>query len=156
MAKDPITIEVIASAMRSLIAEMDAAIERTAMSCIIREQHDVAVGLLDADGRVLGGIAIGGQTLTKFAKSRTVRPGDAVLYNDPYLSEGEISHLGDLLVGVPIFFEEKLVAWAVAWGHQMDVGASAPSSMPSRADEVFVEGLQVPPVKLFRPGTAQR
>lgn len=47
MQTDSITIEVIANGLKSLIYEMDAAIERTAMSIIIREQHDFGMSLVD-------------------------------------------------------------------------------------------------------------
>ena len=34
----------------------------------------------------------------------------------------------------------------------MDLGAAAPASMPTRATEIFHEGIQIPPVKLFDRG----
>lgn len=152
MATDPITIEVIANALKSLIYEMDAAIERTAMSIIIREQHDFGMSLVDDRGWVVAGTTFAGQTLARYAEQVPIAPGDVVMFNDPYLSEGEISHLGDTMLAVPVFWEDRLLAWGIAWGHHMDIGADAPAAMPTQATEIYHEGLQIPPVKLYERG----
>ena len=38
----------------------------------------------------------------------------------------------------------------------MDMGADAPASMPTQASEIYHEGLQIPPVKLYVQGELQR
>jgi N-methylhydantoinase B len=149
MTHDPIQTEVIANGLKSLIYEMDAAIERTSMSIIIREQHDFGMSLVDARGWVVAGTIFAGQTLARYAAQTRVEPGDVVMFNDPYISEGEISHLGDTMVAVPIFWNGEIIAWGIAWGHHMDIGALAPSAMPTQATEIYHEGLQIPPVKLY-------
>ena len=116
---DPITIDVIANALKALIYEMDAAIERTSMSIIIREQHDFGMSLVDDRGWVVAGTAFAGQTLAEFAAANEVFPGDVVVFNDPYLSHGEISHLGDTMIAVPIFWGERIIAWGIAWGRTL-------------------------------------
>lgn len=152
MPSDPITIEVVANALKSLVYEMDAAIERTGMSVIIREQHDFGMSLVDHRGWVVAGTNFTGQTLADYASDHLVEPGDVVMFNDPYLSHGEISHLGDTMLAVPIFWDNRLIAWGIAWGHHMDIGADAPAAMPTQATEIFHEGLQIPPVKLYERG----
>jgi N-methylhydantoinase B len=149
---DPITIDVIANALKALIYEMDAAIERTSMSIIIREQHDFGMSLIDHRGWVIAGTAFAGQSLAEFAARQPVAPGDVVVFNDPYISHGEISHLGDTMIAVPIFWGERIIAWGIAWGHHMDLGAAAPASMPTSATDIFHEGIQIPPVKLYARG----
>ena len=152
MATDPITIEVIANALKSLVYEMDAAIERTGMSVIIREQHDFGMSIVDARGWVVSGTAFSGQTLAEYAERVEIKPGDVVMLNDPYIAKGEISHLGDTMLAVPIFWDDELLGWGIAWGHHMDIGASAPAAMPTTASEIYHEGLQIPPVKLYDEG----
>ena len=149
---DPITVEVIANALRSLVHEMDAAIERTSMSIIIREQHDFGMSLVDVRGYEVAGTVFAGQTLAEYAAAHVVDRGDVLMFNDPYISGGEISHLGDTMVGVPIFGEQGIIAWGIAWGHHMDIGADAPAAMPPQAIEVYQEGIQIPPVKLYAKG----
>lgn len=156
MATDLITTEVIANALKALVYEMDAAIERTAMSVIIREQHDFGMSLVDHRGWVIAGTPFSGQSLAEYAASNPVEPGDVIVFNDPYIAKGDISHLGDTMLAVPVFWEEDLIAWGIAWGHHMDLGASAPASMPPTATEIFHEGLQIPPVKLYRAGELQQ
>lgn len=156
MATDPITIEVIANALKSLIYEMDAAIERTAMSIIIREQHDFGMSLVDHRGWVVAGTTFAGQSLAEYAAEHPVEPGDVVMFNDPYISHGEISHLGDTMIAVPVFWGDRLIAWGIAWGHHMDIGADAPAAMPTQATEIYHEGLQIPPVKLYERGVLNR
>jgi N-methylhydantoinase B len=152
MTTDPITIDVVANALKALIYEMDAAIERTAMSIIIREQHDFGMSLVDDRGWVIAGTAFAGQSLAEYAAAHEIAPGDVVCFNDPYISHGEISHLGDTMIAVPIFWQERVIAWGIAWGHHMDLGAAAPASMPTTATEIFHEGIQIPPIKLFERG----
>src|SRR3954453_22146147 len=149
MNTDPITIDVIANALKALIYEMDAAIERTSMSIIIREQHDFGMSLVDHRGWVVAGTTFAGQTLYEYTQTTKVEPGDVVMFNDPYISHGEISHLGDTMIAVPIFWEEQLLAWGIAWGHHMDIGADAPAAMPTQATEIYHEGIQIPPVRLY-------
>jgi N-methylhydantoinase B len=153
---DAITIDVIANALKSLIYEMDAAIERTAMSIIIREQHDFGMSLVDHRGWVVAGTTFAGQTLAEYAAANMVEPGDVVMFNDPYISRGEISHLGDTMLAVPVFWGGEIIAWGIAWGHHMDIGADAPAAMPTQATEIFHEGIQIPPVKLYERGVLNR
>ena len=156
MATDPITVQVIANGIKALIYEMDAAIERTSMSVIIREQHDFGMSLIDDRGWVIAGTTFTGGSLAEYAAANPVYPGDVILFNDPYISHGEISHLGDTMIAVPIFWDEQIIAWGIAWGHHMDMGADAPASMPTQATEIYHEGLQIPPVKLYVQGELQR
>jgi N-methylhydantoinase B len=152
MSTDSITIDVIVAALKALVNEMDAAIERTAMSIVIREQHDFGMSLVDERGYVVVGTNFAGQTLARYAAEKPVYPGDVVMFNDPYIARGEISHLGDTMLAVPIFWEDELISWGIAWGHHMDIGADAPAAMPTQATEIFHEGLQIPPVKLYSKG----
>ncbi|MCC6792711.1 MAG: hydantoinase B/oxoprolinase family protein [Thermomicrobiales bacterium] len=156
MATDPITIQVIANALKALIYEMDAAIERTSMSIIIREQHDFGMSLVDERGWIVTGTAFSGQSLADYARENPVHPGDVVVFNDPFISYGEISHLGDTMIAVPVFWADRIIAWGIAWGHHMDMGAAAPASMPAEATEIYHEGLQIPPVKLYSAGELNR
>ena len=49
-ACDPVTLEIIRGAIRAAQAEMEALIERTAISAFIREKKDFYTALFDADG----------------------------------------------------------------------------------------------------------
>ena len=90
---DPVTREIIKGALRAAQAEMEAVIERTAMSPFIREKNDYFAGILDARGRVVCGTMLplfGNLTEIIFAQypPETMRPGDLYWYNDCHGSRG--------------------------------------------------------------------
>jgi DNA-binding GntR family transcriptional regulator len=54
-ACDPITLEIVRGALRATQSEMEALIERTAMSPFIREKKDFYAALFDGTGRLVVG-----------------------------------------------------------------------------------------------------
>ena len=55
IAVDPITLDIIESALRNARFEMDATVFRTAMSPGIREQHDAFPLIANKDGKMVVG-----------------------------------------------------------------------------------------------------
>ena len=146
---DPITLDIIEGALKNARHEMDAVLFRTAMSPVIREQHDEFPMITDPKGRMVVGQF--GSYISEMMNSwdDTIEEGDVVLTSDPYKCGGAISHINDWLVLVPIFFEGELVGWSSMFGHQMDAGGPLPGSLPTGAKTVFGEGLRIPPIKVF-------
>ena len=108
---DPITLDIIESALRNARYEMDAVLFRTAMSPGIREQHDEFPLIADRQGRMVVGQF--GSFIDGFLRSfdGTVEPG-IFLISDPYRCEGAISHANDWLVLLPVYWRgERLIAW---------------------------------------------
>ena len=153
---DPITLDIIESALKNYRHEMDAVLFRTAMSPVIREQHDEFPMICDPNGRMVVG-QFGSyirEMMERF--DQPLYPGDVILLNDPYLCGGAISHINDFLVLVPVFDGDELIGWTSMFGHQMDVGGPLPGSFPTNATSIFGEGLRIPPVKLFEKGELNR
>lgn len=73
-----------------------------------------------------------------------VRPGDIFFANEAQL--GGI-HAPDLLVLMPIFHEGELVCWAVAAGHNQEIGETDPGGMENIRSR-YDEGLKAPPVRI--------
>lgn len=149
---DPVTLDIIESALKNYRHEMDAVLFRTAMSPVIREQHDEFPMICDPNGRMVVG-QFGSyirEMMERF--DQPLYSGDVILLNDPYLCGGAISHINDFLVLVPIFDDDELIGWTSMFGHQMDVGGPLPGSFPTNATSIFGEGLRIPPVKLFEKG----
>src|ERR1044072_3685680 len=99
-ACDPVTPEIRPGAARAAQAEMEALIERTAISAFIREKKDFYTGLFDAQGVMAVGSNIpvfGDLTAPVIAAFplETMRPGDVYWYNGCYGSRGAISHSND-------------------------------------------------------------
>jgi N-methylhydantoinase B len=153
-AVDPITLQIVEGTLASIEAEVEAAIERTARSPMIRDQHDYRAGIHDARCRKLTGRSYSAmvQPVVRDFPPATMRDGDVYYHNDVYLSEGSVGHLPDLTTTVPVLHDGRVVAFVQAFGHHDDIGGMVPGSMPAHATSAYQEGLMVPPVKLFREG----
>ncbi len=156
-ACDPVTLEIIRGAIRAAQAEMEALIERTAISAFIREKKDFYTALFDADGvmtvgsnvPVFGDIC--GPVFAKFP-IETIQPGDLYWYNDCYGSKGAVSHSNDQVFLAPVFHEGQRVAFVMGWAHFADIGGIRPGSISPDATDIFQEGIIIPPTKLIDRG----
>jgi N-methylhydantoinase B len=151
---DPITLQIVEGTLASIEAEVEAAIERTARSPMIRDQHDYRAGIHDARCRKLTGRSYSAmvQPVVRDFPLDRMREGDVFYHNDVYLSEGSVGHLPDLTTTVPVFHEGRVVAFVQAFGHHDDIGGMVPGSMPAHATSAYQEGLMIPPVRLFSQG----
>jgi len=149
---DPITLDLIENALRNARHEMDAVLFRSAMSPVIREQHDEFPMITDARGRMIVGQF--GSYIAEMLKENafSIEPGDVILQSDPYKCGGAISHINDWMVMIPIFHEEELIGFTSMFGHMMDVGGPVPGSMPTAATSIFGEGIRIPPIKIYARG----
>jgi N-methylhydantoinase B len=157
VTSDPVTREIIKGALRAAQAEMEAVIERTAMSPFIREKNDYFAGILDGRGRVVCGTMLplfGNLTEIIFAQypPETMRPGDLYWYNDCHGSRGGVSHSPDMVFAAPVFHRGRLVAFSQTWGHFWDIGGMRAGSISPDATEIFHEGIIVPAVRIYREG----
>jgi N-methylhydantoinase B len=154
MTVDPIVLQVVEGTLASVEAEVEAAIERTARSPMIRDQHDYRAGIHDRRCRKLTGRSYSAmvQPVVRDFPLETMRDGDVFYHNDVYLSEGSIGHLPDLTTTVPVLHGGEVVAFVQAFGHHDDIGGMVPGSMPAHATSAFQEGLMIPPVRLFSRG----
>jgi N-methylhydantoinase B len=156
---DPVTKSVVWNKLLSASREMSTVIEQTSQNFITAELHDFCVGLYDAEGRSVahfvglpGQLGAGGlqikAVLEKFRDD--LHPGDVILVNDPYKGFG--THLPDITIFVPIFYEGRLAFFAMARGHQEDVGGSLPGGYFAGAYDIHAEGLLIPPIKIYAAG----
>ena len=152
---DPVTLDIIEGALKNARFEMDAVLFRSAMSPVIREQHDEFPMITDPRGRMVVGQF--GAYINEMMEEwdRGVYPGDVILTSDPFKCSASISHTNDWLVLVPIFFDDELVGWSSQFGHQMDAGGPLPGSLPTGAKTIFEEGIIIPPLKIVERGEVQ-
>lgn len=154
---DAITIELVRGAMKSIQNEMEALIERTAMSAFIREKKDFYAGLFDEQGRFLVGKSRPGSSdligpILEQYPAQSMRPGDLYWYNDCYTARGAVSHSPDQVLVAPVFHEGELVAFSQAWAHFSDIGGMHAGSISPNCTEYYQEGLIIPPVQLAAEG----
>ena len=152
---DPVTLDIIEGALKSARFEMDAVLFRSAMSPVIREQHDEFPMITDPRGRMVVGQF--GAYINEMMEEwdSGIYPGDVILTSDPFKCSASISHTNDWLVLVPIFYDDELVGWSSQFGHQMDCGGPLPGSLPTGARTIFEEGLIIPPIKILERGEPQ-
>ncbi len=152
---DPVTLDIIENALRNAREEMDATLFRTAMSPGIREQGDAFPMIANVDGKMVVGQF--GSFIHGFmqAYDGKLEEGDMIFTNDPYACGAAVSHLNDWLCLKPVFKNGRHLCWAAHFGHMTDVGGKVPGSLPIDAQEIFEEGVAVPPVKIYRKGELQ-
>jgi N-methylhydantoinase B len=162
MRVDPVTVEVIRNAFVSIASQMNNNLARSAYTPIIYEMKDCSVGLFDAQGRLLGQapglpIFLGSLevaihvTTEHFGGPEIYRPGDVYAVNDSYLVG---SHLNDINVFSPIFFEGELVGFGATKAHWMDIGSKDPGQAMD-STTIYQEGYRIGPTLLYREGEPQ-
>lgn len=151
---DSVTLDVLEWALEAAIDEGEAAIERTAVSTIVREQHDYRASLNTVDCNSVTRVswAATADPIRNYYSLDEIHEGDVYLYNDIHESSGTIGHLPDFCVVVPIFSDGRLIGFSQVFGHCNDVGGKVAGSWPLTATTVFEEGIQVPPIKFYDRG----
>jgi N-methylhydantoinase B len=160
-AVDPITLSVVSGALESIVKEMSTVIEHTARSPVVSLSHDYS----NAVYTVVNGFPemvvqgqdqpchLGGMlSSVKYAAQRFaggVGPGDVIIGNDPLVNG---THLLDIDVIEPVFVEERLVAWTCSRVHEIDIGGPVPGGYNPSAQDIFAEGIRIPPLKFVEGG----
>ncbi|GAA6153804.1 hydantoinase B/oxoprolinase family protein [Pseudoteredinibacter isoporae] len=158
---DIFTTEIIKDSLVALGDEMFNAMVRTSMSPIIYETTDFAVGATDAKGNLLAqgnGVTAFLATLDTAVQSclehypnkGDIEPGDVIITNSPYHGGG--THLSDVVIILPVFFDDELVAFTVNKAHWTEVGGAQPGSVSTCATEIYQEGLHFKFLKLYNRG----
>ena len=154
---DPVGLEIMWSRMINIAEECWQTVIRTAFSLIIGEAQDFACEILDARGRQIVHsprampvfnltLPIAVNAMLERYPPETLQPGDVLVTNDPWLCAG---HLFDIAIAAPVFRDGKVVAFCGVVGHVTDIGGTKDSL---HAREIYEEGFQIPPMKLFRAG----
>ena len=160
---DPTALAVFHALFASVAEEMGVTLGRTAHSPNIKERRDYSCAVFDAQGLLvaqaahipvhLGAMPVSVEAALPLAP---FAPGDVVILNDPYLGG---THLPDITLVSPVFHRQRrhdeLVGFVVSRAHHADVGGMAPGSMPL-ANELYQEGVVIPPLRLYRRGRRNR
>ncbi len=162
MKIDKILASVFQRRFKSITEEMSIVLTKTTRSPILCEAKDFVTGLYDGKGKMLEqteNLPILSFSLGPVCEyivdyfGDEIYPGDVIFHNDVF-SMGNQNN--DVAVYKPIFFEDKLIAWAAAKGHQADVGGAVPGGYNPKATEVFQETLRIPPVKVYGRGKLRK
>ena len=161
---DPVTLEIMANGLRSVADETFAALMKSAYSTNIKERRDHSTAIMDPAGRLIVQAdaslpihlaSMGGLMECLLARfDGDIRDGDLFVANDPHVAGG--THLPDINMAMPVFFDGDLIAFMCNIAHHADVGGAVPGSMAGGLTEIYQEGLRIPVVRLFREGVLQQ
>jgi len=157
---DPIAMEVFSNRLMAITEDMNNTLVRSSFSTNIKERRDCSVALFDRRGRLvaqgtqiplhLGSLNGGISALLDRVKLEQIREGDSFICNDPYLANG--THLPDITIITPIFWEGRIEFFAANIGHHADVGGAVPGSIAGGARSVFEEGIRLPVTRICKAG----
>lgn len=156
---NPFTYEVIKDALIATGEEMFIALAKTSMSPIVYEVLDYACGVTNHKGELVtqGNGVTGFIGMLSFMVKDTIekhegniKEGDIFIINDPYKGGG--SHLNDVGLVMPVFYNGKLISFVANKAHWTDVGGKDPGSMSTNSTEIYQEGLQFACLKMFSEG----
>jgi N-methylhydantoinase B len=156
LSVDPVELAIFKSTVHSVAEEMGAVLRRTAYSPNIKERRDYSCAVFDAHGHVIAmgdhmPVHLGSMPMSVQAAIQRVTfdRGDMVILNDPYAGG---THLPDITMVLPVFTDGAAPFFYVAArAHHADVGGRYPGSM-GPCDEIYQEGLRIPPVKIVKGG----
>ena len=153
---DPVTLEVIRSALTAAAEEMSLVVMRSARSPLLREAGDLSSALTDSSGEMiaegrdipmhLGVMCFTVKEFLKRVPADTLAPGDVWFLNLPEIGG---NHLPDVKAIRPIFAGRELFAFAVSLAHWADIGGARPGSYFAGATDIWQEGLRISPTRLF-------
>lgn len=159
MVHDLFTLTVIQAGLTAAAEEMFAVLKKTAMSPIIYEVLDVGTGVTDEKGNLVSSgagiptfVGVLDKAVCKIIDlhGSDIHEGDVFVTNDPNF--GGVTHLNDVVIAKPFFFEGTCRTWTASIAHWGDIGGKVPGSMATDVSEIFAEGLRLPAVKLFSKG----
>jgi N-methylhydantoinase B len=150
---DPITLEVIGSALVSIAEEMGEALIKASYSSNIKERQDCSTAVFNLGGEViaqaehipmhLGSLIMIVQEILERYPVATLRDGDVFVGNDPYT--GGSTHLPDITVASPVFHDGEPVGFVANIAHHADG-----SGRQTRT--IWDEGLRIPPIRIVEGG----
>lgn len=160
---DPITLEVVTEGLIAIVKEMRATIIRASYSSVIYEFDDFSCALFNAAGEMVAQswdhpghvlpLPWGVRCVLDDFKA-DISPGDVFLLNDPYRGG---THLNDVTLLYPLFNESgELLIFPAVRAHWVDVGGMVPGSYSGLSDNIYQEGVRIPPIKIIEAGTVNR
>ena len=159
---DPITLAVVAGLVDSTLREMTITMRRAAMSPVLAIGNDFSNCIADGEARMvaqgqdqpvhLGALIFAVKEVADYFGA-DLAPGDAIYHNDPRTGG---SHLPDMTLYKPVFYEDELLFWTINRSHMNETGGPVAGGYNPLATEIWAEGLRISPVKLYERGEPRR
>ena len=158
MTIDPIKRELLKNALTTIADNIMLQVVRTARSTVVKNNLDFSACIFDGAGQVIAqGLAVpvhlGAMMpalkgcLDYFGED--LAPGDILASNDPYAGG---SHLNDIFMFKPVFVHGERVVFIGLILHHTDMGGRVPGGNAADSNEIWEEGLRIPPSKIYEAG----
>lgn len=155
---DPIRRELLKNALVTVADNALVMVVRTARSNNVKNSMDFSAAICDGEGRLVAqGLAVPVHLgaimpalrgcLDYFGED--VQRGDVLASNDPYSG---CSHLNDIFTFKPVYNGNTRVGFIGLILHHTDLGGRVPGGNAADSNEIFEEGLRIPPSKLVIAG----
>lgn len=153
---DAARFEIVKNALLSAAEEMKIVLAKTAYSPLLKMAGDYSCGIFDRTGNMVAQgpdlpVHLGSMpdaVRSVVAVFTNPDEGDVYIHNDPYHGG---SHLPDVNVVVPAFYQGRLLGFGCVRAHWPDVGSATPGSYGA-VTEIYGEGLRMPPVRIYVDG----
>ena len=159
---DAVTLAVVSGVLSSTVNQMTLTMERTARSPVFKLVRDFSNAVFDSQARMavqgedlpihLGSLMHATKAVAGYFAD-DIRPGDLFYHNDPVTGG---SHLQDMCMFKPVFVDGELVFWASNKAHMDDTGGSVAGGYNPLAEDMYAEGIRMPPLRIHDGGVPRR
>jgi len=155
---DPIRRELLKNALVTVADNALVMVVRTARSANVKNSMDFSAAICDGQGRLVAqGMSVPVHLGAMMPALRgcldyfgdDIHPGDVLASNDPYSG---CSHLNDIFTFKPVYAEGVRVGFVGLILHHTDLGGRVPGGNAADSNEIFEEGLRIPPSKIVEKG----
>lgn len=150
---DPFLMSVLKSRFEAIVREMTLVVMRASRSAVIKNARDFSCAILTYNHELVSvedALPIHVMSMDMATRPLTelfddISQGDIFVNNCPYTGG---THHADLIMAMPVFYNDEPLFWVVALSHHADTGAPAPSTYLPFAKTIFEEGMHFPCVRI--------
>jgi len=151
-SSEAIELEIFYQKYQFIAESMGQVLKRMAHSVNIKERNDFSCAIFKEDGELianaphipvhLGSMGEAVKWVIKTFGFHRIKAGETYICNHPQFGG---THLPDITLISPVFFNEDLCFWVASRGHHADVGGISPGSMPGASTSLEEEGVAIKP-----------
>jgi N-methylhydantoinase B len=158
---DAVKTAIMNNRFSAIVEEASVTLHRTAHTTFVKLVQDYQCAIATPNGDIFAYPSQSGvnsfiglplRSALRIIRQQRIEPGDCFITNDPFSTDGLVTHLMDVTMIRPIFRGERLVAFAWGFVHASDIGGAVPGSINPAFTEVFQEGIRIRPMKLYAAG----
>lgn len=158
---DVVQLSIFNHKFMGIAEQMGRTLQRTSISTNIKERLDFSCALFDPTGGLVANaphvpVHLGAMSTTVRWQLNywgdNLNEGDVLVTNHPCAGG---SHLPDITVVTPVFYNGKLVFFVANRGHHAEIGGITPGSMPPFSKSILEEGAAIKAFKLVEKGIFQ-